>query len=254
MKTGAVGVALALLMAAGAGCKVPAGKCTGPPAQGAAFELQGTAAMTAGPQRPGQWPVPAPPLGAPYGMRPGMPSASPGVDAILLHRWELGLSAQQVDALMKLRLNAGLSGADLNARREQAWLQLDAALSEKKVDLEAVRNLVHAIAETEAEMYYAGIVASVQAEDLLSPDQLARLDQVEAAPTWRVVPPLPAAPPGVMASPPATAPPGVAAPGPLPVAPPAGRPAPNLPPPPVPLNPGATGAPGMPPAPPAPMR
>jgi hypothetical protein len=170
-------------------------------------------------------------------VQPAPPWGYPAVDAILLHRRELGLSAQQVDALTKLRLDAGLRATDLNAQREQTCLRLDAALSEQKVDLEAVRNLLNAIAEAEAGMYYTGIEASVKAEQLLSADQLARLDQIVTAPAWQVLPPAPPALPGTGPRAPVAPrmPPGVPlqAPAPaVPVAPP---------------------GPTMPPGPPAPM-
>jgi len=236
MKIGIWVLALALLMSVATGCQVP-----GPRAPQAVA--------------PERWAVPAPPVvGLPCGVQPGLPWACPAIEAILLHQQELGLSTQQADALMKLRLDASLRATDLNARREETCTRLDAALSKEKVDLMAVRNLVNAIAQAEAEMYYTGIEASVKAEQVLSADQVARLDQIMPAPTWQMGPPGPQAPPGTGPMVPVATPPAAPAGPPMRPIPPSGAaPQPGIGTAPLsPAMPRPGAAPTMPPVPPAP--
>ncbi len=218
MRIGAA--ALALLTVVAAGCSYTEGR------RAQASQAQKQAPAQAPAER---WAVPAPPLsGPPYAAEQAVWWPYPGIDTMLTHRRELGLSAQQVGALSKLRIDAATRSLHLNAQREQLCMKLDEALAADKVDLILVKGLIDGIAEAEAGIYYGGIEATVEAEEHLSPEQLARLDQI-AAPSWQVVPPGPVPPPGAAPRPPAPVPP-LAPPEARPMLPPA-PPAPQAAPP-----------------------
>lgn len=111
-----------------------------------------------------------------------------GVDVILAHGPLLDLTEEQVKELKQRRLETRLEAVALSAKREQAELKLEATLDTDEVDLQAVRKLLHAAAEAEAELRFLDIRLSVTAEDVLTPEQRERLARINAAP-WRVVPP-----------------------------------------------------------------
>jgi hypothetical protein len=119
---------------------------------------------------------------------PGLERPRRGVDAILAHAPLLDLTEEQAKELKERRLETRLKAAALSAKREQAELKLEAALDRDEVDLQAVKELLHATAQVEAELRFLEIKLSVTAGDVLTPEQRERLARITAAP-WRVVPP-----------------------------------------------------------------
>jgi len=114
----------------------------------------------------------------------------PDADAILRHAQELSLTREQVAKLKEMRLEASMKAVEWHAACARIRLKLDAALDAERVDLAAVRKMVHAEADAEAELRCLDIELSVKARELLEPEQGDRLKEL-VADEMPVLPPQP---------------------------------------------------------------
>ncbi len=140
---------------------------------------------------PGEQPPPRPGwekrTGRPMHSAPKALRAS--ADLILLRARDLELTKDQISELKERRLNARLEAVELNAAAQQAQLKLEAALDEEEVDLDAVKELIHAAAKAKAELRYLEIELSVKARGLLTDEQQARLEELVREAPWRILAP-----------------------------------------------------------------
>ena|SRR6185436_6773281 len=93
----------------------------------------------------------------------------------LRHRAELGLSAQQVDSLQKLQMDARRAGIQRRAATQMAALDLGGLLRSDPVDMAKVEAKVREIEKLRADGRLEVIRASEQGKAQLTPDQRSKL-------------------------------------------------------------------------------